>query len=232
AAYPHTPPATNVRPDNLAYVIYTSGSTGKPKGVMVQSISLNNYLKSLTAKHEIRNWDAILHISSISFDPSLRDLLGPLVTGARLVIPSTEVIKNPAGLRSTILKLKITRLLSITPSLLQHVISLTDATPLNDLRSLLTCGEPLTYDLYRNVRQKFGGTIDIVNQYGPTECTMSSSYYSIAEDSPDSSAVPVGKPISNAAIYVVDGDLSIVPVGVAGEICIGGVGLARGYLGR
>jgi len=227
-------PASGSRPDNLAYVIYTSGSTGRPKGVMIRHQGVINYLTFLRRHYRLSAEDAVLQVSSISFDPSVRDIFAPLLAGARLVIPSELDVRSRKLLHEIVGRCGVSRILSITPSLLRQIVG--DRTqadwPTLGLRTLLPCGEALDYDLCRQIRGSVGEQVEIVNQYGPTECTMSSSYFAV-DDSPELSAtVPLGRPIFNVRFYGLDDELQLTPVGVAGELYIAGDGVSRGYFGR
>jgi pristinamycin I synthase-3/4 len=230
---PATAPLTTVAPENLAYVLYTSGSTGRPKAVMVRHCGVVNYFAFLIGTYGLGPDDTILHVSSISFDPSIRDLLGPLLSGGRLVILHARDERNPQKYLETIHNNKITAILSITPSLLGAIVDDRHGGDLgfDSLRQVLTCGEALQYKLCSAVSGMFGRA-QLVNQYGPTECTMSSSYYPVARVPDARGIVPLGKPINNCTFYVLDGEQNPVPIGAGGELYIGGVGLARGYLGR
>ncbi len=220
-------------PDNLAYVIYTSGSTGKPKGVSVRLRGVMSYFAFLIRTYGLDTDSTTLHVSSISFDPSIRDLLGPLLSGGRLVILHPRDERNPKRYLEVIQKNKVTNILSITPSLLGAIIDSAHGTgsSVESLQHILSCGEVLHYTLCSAAGMLFGRA-QLVNQYGPTECTMSSSYHLVTHTRDAHGVVPLGRPINNSAFYVLDADLTPVPIGVGGELYIGGVGLARGYLGR
>jgi len=227
-------PASRSRPENLAYVIYTSGSTGQPKGVMIQHRGVINYLTFLRRHYRLSAEDVVLQVSSISFDPSVRDIFAPLLVGARLVIPSEFDARGRKLLHEIVGKRDVSRILSITPSLLRQIAAERTRAdwPTTGLRTLLPCGEALDYDLCRQIRGSLGAQVEIVNQYGPTECTMSSSFFAVDPSAELSATVPLGRPIFNARFYGLDDDFQLTPVGVAGELYIAGDGVSRGYFGR
>ncbi|MHA4812660.1 amino acid adenylation domain-containing protein, partial [Flavitalea flava] len=225
-------------PDDLAYVIYTSGSTGRPKGVMIEHRCLANYLvnsktKYINPEHPefLVKAGSFIHLS-YTFDASLTGIFLPLVEGKSIVIgrgDPMEVFND-----ETFLKYAPYDFLKVTPS---HI-------PLLELALGNRTGESLTKKLViggealqRNqVVNWMGGGTEIVNEYGPTEATVGCSVYwfkELEEVGPGSNnSIPIGKPIDNIHLYIVDAQTRLVPVGVTGELCIGGTGLARGYLNR
>ncbi|CBW75576.1 Non-ribosomal peptide synthetase modules [Mycetohabitans rhizoxinica HKI 454] len=231
ATQPSTRPISVVRPHNLAYITYTSGSTGKPKGVMSQHRGAVNYLNFLVRHYRLTEADVVLNVASLAFDASVRDLLGPLVAGARTVLIPTAQAKEPHQYVRAINAHGVTKLLSITPSLLRSVCQMADGpqtTP--TLHTILTSGEALEADLCTQVHQTLGEQIHVVNQYGPTECTMTSTWFAAVRQA--SGIVPIGRPLSNARVYLLDRYLQPVPCGVAGELYIAGAGLTRGYVNQ
>jgi pristinamycin I synthase-3/4 len=232
ADYSASASASGACPENLAYVIYTSGSTGKPKGVAVRHQAVANYLHFLRKQLGLGHDDTVLQVSAISFDPSVRDIFGPLLHGSRLVIMSADARKDPRAYLENIERHGISTLLSIIPRLLDSVVSAAgDSVAGESLRDVLTCGEPLNYATHDAFRRTIRNS-RLVNQYGPTECTMVSAWFVADEGSNRCGSVPIGRPISNARLYVLDEELAPAPIGVAGELYIGGTGLARGYLHR
>jgi amino acid adenylation domain-containing protein len=231
AAQPATALTTNVGPENLAYVIYTSGSTGTPKGVMTRHLGVVSYLAFLKQTYGLGSDKTILHVSSISFDPSIRDILGPLLSGARLVVMPTRDERDPRKYLEAIQDNKVTTILSITPSMLGAIIDSGHGrnVAMESLRQLLTCGEALRYELCSAVGEMFGQA-QLVNQYGPTEYTMASSWFRVNEDG--SGVVPIGRPVWNTRLFVLDRDLRPAPIGMRGELYVGGIGLSRGYFDR
>jgi amino acid adenylation domain-containing protein len=217
-------------PDSLAFVFFTSGSTGKPKGVMATQRSAVNYLSFIVRNYELTNADVVLQSASLSFDASVRDIIAPLLSGAKLVLVPDKDVRDPFVLLSRIKEHGVTCILSMAPTMLR---TLTDAaietgTKGQTLRIILTSGESLSLSECARVRAVLGERVAIVNQYGATECTMSSTQYR-APESQSSGVALAGRPIANSHVYILDPHLRQCPVGVPGEIHIGGVGVARGY---
>ncbi|MEV4439749.1 amino acid adenylation domain-containing protein [Streptomyces sp. NPDC049577] len=219
-------PATGGRPapsdaDDLAYTLYTSGSTGRPKGVGVGHRALTNLLLSMGEELGSTAADAWLSLTSVSFDISGLELFLPLVTGGRLVLADSLETKDGAALAEVVAAHGVTHV-QATPSgwnlLLRSGFGSADVTA-------LTGGEALPAELARELR---GRVARLVNVYGPTETTIWSMLWEVPEDA---TAVSIGRPIANTTTYVLDGLMRPVPVGVPGELYIGGTGLARGYRG-
>ncbi|MCG1042707.1 non-ribosomal peptide synthase/polyketide synthase [Mycetohabitans sp. B8] len=232
ATQPHHTPHSGVTPAHLAYVIYTSGSTGRPKGVMIRHRGVANYLAFLTRHYRLTAADVVLNVSGLAFDPSVRDLFGPLTSGGRAVLVPTAQAKEPHKYLSVIQEQRVTKMLSITPSFLRSLCEAAQDRPLPQLalQAILTCGEPLEAALCDRARQVFGAQVAVINQYGPTECTLSSTWFAAVPQ--PSGIVPIGRAISNARVYVLDRHLQLAPPGVVGELYIASVGLARGYFKR
>jgi amino acid adenylation domain-containing protein len=220
-------------PGNLAYVAYTSGSTGRPKGVMATHRGVVNYLAYVIDAYALNAGDRVLQIASPAFDASVRELFAPLAVGGTVVLPSAAASKDPAALVALMREWEVTALLSVVPTLLRRLLAVAreqgGACPA--LRLVLVSGEILYGTDAADVRSTLGDGVLVVNQYGPTECTMTSSYHRLpAAALPGPAAV--GKPIPNACFHVVDSSLRLLPIGIPSEVLIGGAGLARGYLGR
>jgi len=212
------------RPEDLAFVFYTSGSTGTPKGVFVEHRSVVSYLEHLVAELSLTPRDRVLQLASAGYDASLRDLLGPLAAGACTILPAPEARLDADALLAEIERHEVTALLTAVPSLLRVLAATPDAAErCRSLRLTATSGESAQLLVDLDLRP-FGA---LVNQYGPTECTMTSTLARGVAAGPDT----VGRPIANVDVWVVDAAGSVLPTGAVGEICIGGVGLARGYLG-
>jgi len=217
-----------VRAEHLAYVIYTSGSTGKPKGVMVEHRHL---VSSTVARwHAYGSLGRFLLLSPLSFDSSVAGIFGTLTGAGTLVIATQEVTRDLSLLSAAIRDFKIASLLCI-PSLYQRLVMLA-GTELSQtaLSRVIVAGEacPPTLPL-ESARCAPGVTL--YNEYGPTECTVWTTVYECpAQDSPAS--IPIGRPIAHARVHILDEHCKPVPVGVAGEICIGGAAVTRGYLNR
>jgi amino acid adenylation domain-containing protein len=224
----------SLAPGNLTYVIYTSGSTGRPKGILSHHRGVVSYLTFLKRAYGLHEGDIVLQLPSFSFDPSVRDIFGSLTSGTRLIIVTNMEAKNPLVLLQKIADCRVTCLLSLVPSLLRRLVESSNGNELCDhaLRLILTCGESLYLADYENTQKYFGKDTYVVNQYGPTECTMTSSYYPIVDTRSDRATVSIGRPIENAHLYILAPQLLQVPIGAIGELCITGIGLTRGYLNR
>jgi amino acid adenylation domain-containing protein len=216
-------PETAVSPDNLAYVIYTSGSTGQPKGVMIQHAALVNFLWSMRTKPGIQKDDVLLTVTSISFDIAALEIFLPLIVGARLVIPEKETTTNPFLLSQAIHRYHVT-MMQATPATWQLLIESGWAGG-PGLKALCG-GEALT----RKLADQLLDRVTILwNMYGPTETTIWSSVSRVQKGK---APVTIGQPIGNTQLYILDKKLQPVPIGVVGELHIGGDGLAKGYLNQ
>jgi amino acid adenylation domain-containing protein len=224
-------PDTTLEPDNLAYVIYTSGSTGKPKGVLSCHRGVVNYFSYLRQTYDLNNADTVLQLPSLSFDASVRDLIGPLTVGAQVVITNDLDAKEPAALLSKIRERSVTCLLSLVPTMLNGLLEAGRSSPLlyDSVRLILVSGEALTIASCQKAKAVFGHRTWIVNQYGPTETTMTCSYHRVLEADNNRRIAPLGRSIPNARMYILDSHLNLVLTGIRGELHIGGVGLVRGY---
>jgi amino acid adenylation domain-containing protein len=214
-------PATNITSGNPAYIIYTSGSTGQPKGVVVHHAAVVNFLCSMRIQPGINNDDLLLTVTPISFDIAVLELFLPLIAGATVVIVSKEVTANPFLLGEAIKHYHVS-IMQATPATWQLLIESGWA---GDPKLKALCGgEVLTIKLADQLSDRVGS---LWNMYGPTETTIWSSLCEIKKgDAP----ITIGKPISNTQLYILDRYLQPLPIGVAGELHIGGEGLALGYL--
>ncbi|HEX8317854.1 amino acid adenylation domain-containing protein [Longimicrobium sp.] len=221
---PETNPAcAGLTPGHLAYIIYTSGSTGRPKGVMVEHRSLVNHTAWQAAAFGIGAGDTVLQRTSVSFDASVWELWTPLATGARMLLLSSAAAKDPEAIGRVMAEGGVT-VAQFVPTLLQAVLGAGSALP---CRVLFCGGEPLPAALVEEARAAGAG--EVVNLYGPTEATIDSTSHVCGVDG---RAPAIGRPIANARIYVLDARGEPAPVGVAGELYVGGAGVARGYLRR
>ncbi len=239
AADGEEPPSWKDGPERLAYIFYTSGSTGQPKGVLSSHRGVVNYLTFNAGAYRLGAEDTALQLASPSFDASVRDIFGPLVAGARLVLVSDAEARDPEALLSRMSEQRVTCLLSVVPSLLSVLTEAARrvASPPAHVRLILTSGEGLPLSECAKARSVFGRDVGkdvvIVNQYGPTECTMTQTFYAVPHmegAAGAAGAALAGRPIANAQLYVLDERLNLVPAGVPGDVYIGGVGVARGYL--
>ena len=205
---------------DLAYIMYTSGSTGQPKGVMVSQSSLVNFLWSMRQRPGIKENDVLMSVTPISFDIAALELFLPLITGATVVIASKEILSNPSNIGHAIKHYKIT-MMQATPATWQLLID-TGWQGEPGLKALCG-GEALTRKL---ADQLLNRTSQLWNMYGPTETTVWSSVNQLHKGEP----VTIGQPIGNTQLYILDQNLHPVPVGVIGELHIGGEGVALGYL--
>jgi amino acid adenylation domain-containing protein len=211
-------------PKNLAYVIYTSGSTGKPKGVQIEHRSLVNFLNSMQREPGLTGDDVLLAVTTLSFDIAGLEIYLPLVVGARLVVASREAIYDGSRLMALLADSGAT-VMQATPATWRLLLA-AGWQGAADLK-ILCGGEALPPELARQLVARSGS---LWNLYGPTETTIWSSLHRV--DGNDEERVPIGRPIANTEFYILDNERQPVPVGVDGELYIGGDGLARGYLGH
>jgi amino acid adenylation domain-containing protein len=221
--------AIGVDPRNLAYVIYTSGSTGTPKGAMNEHRAVVNRLFELQRNYGIGAHDVVLQKTTFSFDTSVWEFFCPLLFRGRLIVASPDGHKDPRYLVRIIQQQNITSI-DFVPSMLQAFLEDHEASGCRNLIRVLCGGETLPASLARRFYERLPDT-DLHNLYGPTETAIDATAwncrYGIA-----GSSVPIGRPIANARIYILDSYHKPAPIGVAGEIYIGGVQVGRGYLNR
>ncbi|MBD2483967.1 non-ribosomal peptide synthetase [Planktothrix sp. FACHB-1365] len=227
-------PQSDVTPENLAYVIYTSGSTGKPKGVTIQHQSLVNYIHAVSIEYEIKKGDRILQFASISFDASAEEIYPCLTSGATLVLRTDSMLdsasvflKKCSTWNLTILSLPTAYWHELTTRLSQENLVFPPS-----LRLVIIGGEKALLERLKTWQECVGQQVRLVNTYGPTEATVVATIYDLSKTDPTLTHLPIGRPICNVQTYILDRYLQPVPVGVPGELHIGGVGLARGYLNR
>ena len=209
-------------PHDLAYVIYTSGSTGAPKGVLIEHGNLYDYVMTFTKEFRVSSQDRFLQHTAITFDVSVEEIYGALCMSATLVLfgDSNEL----DALFSCVLRRGIT-ILSLSPPAVAYFNMRADELG-DDLRVLISGGDVL----YPSSADKLLKKTSLCNAYGPTETTVSATFY--RDGNLQGQTVPVGRPIANRRIYILDEKLNPVPPGVSGEICISGAGTARGYLNQ
>ena len=222
-------PPRPVAGDAAAYVVYTSGSTGVPKGVVATHVGLANQLRWLAEEFPLGPADRVLQKASIGFDASIAELLTPLVTGARLVVARPGGAQDPDYLVDLIRREGIT-FLDLPPSLLRVLLAHPGFARCTSLRWVLSGGEVLPLELREELRRVLPAAA-LYNTYGPTETTIQCAVHDCSRGGGYRS-VPIGRPIANTHVHVLDERLRPVPVGVVGELYVGGAGVARGYLNR
>jgi amino acid adenylation domain-containing protein len=227
---PKTAPAVLASADSIAYVIYTSGSTGQPKGVMIPHHAICNHMEWMQRAYPIRPADTVLQKTGYGFDASVWEFFAPLMSGAQLALARPGGHLDPVYLAEAIQRFGVTRL-QLVPSqlqvLLEESVFWCCAPPLRDV---FCGGEPLTAELCREFYKRLPHAA-LHNLYGPTETTIDATAWSCPKAGIPQ-MIPIGRPIDNVRAYIVDARMQLCPTGVAGELLIGGAGLARGYLKR
>jgi amino acid adenylation domain-containing protein len=214
--------------DNLAYMIYTSGSTGQPKGAMNTHGAIRNRLLWMQEQYQLTPDDRVLQKTPFSFDVSVWEFFWPLLTGAQLIVAKPGGHQDAAYLVELIKETGITTL-HFVPSMLGVFLAEGGVSECRSVRQVMASGEALAAELVRRCYERMP-QVRLHNLYGPTEAAVDVTAWACAREV--SEVIPIGKPIANTQIYILDAGLQPVPVGVAGELYIAGVGLARGYLNR
>lgn len=212
--------------NHLAYVMYTSGSTGIPKGIMIENINVMRIVKG-SDYVQIAPQDTILQLSNFAFDGSVFDIFGSLLNGARLVLVDKETILNASELAQLILKENVS-VFFVTTALFNTLVDL-EIHCLTNVRKVLFGGERASVAHVKKAFQLMGEG-KIIHVYGPTESTVYAMYHEIQEVNEDMYTIPIGRPIKNTEVLVLNGENHQQPIGAIGELCIAGEGLARGYL--
>ena len=215
-------------PNDLVYVIYTSGSTGNPKGVCVENKNLGKLVNN-PDYIEIKDNDKVLQSGSLSFDASVFQIWIALLNGAALHLEEKALIINDTELETYINHNKITIMLMPTPLFNQY--SESNIAIFKSLRCLIVGGDVLSSKQVSKITKMYK-SLKILNAYGPTENAIISTVYEVKGEWDKNIAIPIGTPISNSTAYVMDKNNNLLPIGVPGEICVGGDGIARGYLNR
>lgn len=217
---------SQITPEDLAYIIYTSGSTGKPKGVAIANKSLSNYINFCKEKYVSNEKTNFPLYSSISFDLTVTSIYTPLISGNTIYVYINE---NPQLLLKSIIDDNKVHIIKLTPA---HLSLLTDIDcSLSIVNKLIVGGDILPVDICKKISSIFSNHIHIYNEYGPTEATVGCMIYEYSEKDDIYMSTPIGKPINNVKIYLLDKNLSPVPCGILGEIYIGGKCLSKGYVG-
>lgn len=212
---------------DVAYVIYTSGTTGTPKGVLIKQESIVDRVLYHNDCLPVTSGDTVLQFSSVSFDASLVEMLMALLAGGTLLITDNTIKHNPALLLETINEQGVTVAI-LPPAYLQAF----DGQPLGSLRKLISTGEAARLAVSVN----YAASLDFFNGYGPTEACVGATFYRVdaakAAAYTRQGSIPIGLPFANTAVYVLNDQLGLMPVGHAGEICVAGIGLSVGYLNQ
>ncbi|NIM15275.1 MAG: amino acid adenylation domain-containing protein [Candidatus Aminicenantes bacterium] len=211
-------------PTHLCYVIYTSGTTGQPKGVMVEHRQVMAYLHAFYREFDIKPWDAVIQLAPYSFDVFIEEVYSLLLRGGKVIIPTQEQVLEIRHLSALISRHQVS-IIDCTPLLLSEFNKL-NPDKLCSVRLFINGGDILKEEYITNLSEI--GTL--YNTYGPTETTVCASFYNYTQ--PLRSTIPIGKPIAGYHVYILDEFYCLRPIGVAGEICIAGAGVTRGYLNR
>ena len=217
--------------DSLAYIIYTSGSTGRPKGSMNIHRGIVNYLTFMKQKFHFSSADHIIQLTSFSFDVSVFELFGSLSYGGSVFLMDDTQMRDPDFINTAVIDHQAT-FISCVPTMLRALCecALDGERKENHLRLILPAGEVLREADVVLARKAFGDSVKLVNEYGPTECSIIHTTYVVPVEIPNGSQiVPIGKPIDNDRSYILDNYLHPVPPGAKGELFIGGAGVGRGY---
>jgi surfactin family lipopeptide synthetase A len=224
----------NSAPEDLMYLIYTSGSTGLPKGVMVTQRNAVNYLKWSMTDSRISEKDGMMLVTSISFDISVFEIFAPLLSGACLHIISTDMLKDMDRLIEYINREKISIWHSV-PALMSQMLAVSGNMPdrcrqncMGDIRRIMIGGEAWSVELAKEIRSNFAGA-DLVNMYGPTEATIWVTSYKIGGELEQLASLPIGKPIANNRVLILDAGRRLCGTGIPGEIYISGANVTKGY---
>ncbi|AZD17067.1 non-ribosomal peptide synthetase [Pseudomonas chlororaphis] len=227
-SWPSHAPGLHLHGDNLAYVIYTSGSTGQPKGVGNTHAALSERLQWMQNSYRLDASDVLMQKAPISFDVSVWECFWPLITGCRLLLAAPGEHRDPHRIAQLVQQYGVTTL-HFVPPLLQLFVDEPLSAGCSSLRRVFSGGEALPAELRDRVLEQLPNA-QLHNRYGPTETAINVTHWHCR--SVDGQRSPIGRPLGNVICRVLDADLNPVPIGVPGELCIAGIGLARGYLGR
>ncbi|HEY6802402.1 MAG TPA: amino acid adenylation domain-containing protein [Pyrinomonadaceae bacterium] len=219
-------PGLKLAGENAAYVLYTSGSTGQPKGVMVPHSAIANHMQWMMADLDFSATDRVLQKTPFTFDASVWEFYAPLLCGGTLVMATPGAHRDATELVNELVRHEITQL-QLVPTMLKVLVEETGLSECRDLRHVFCGGEALTEELVQRFKQQLPG-VNLCNLYGPTEATIDATIWSMSSGT----EVSLGRPIHNTQLYVLGRSMELAPIGVAGELHIGGAGLARCYLGR
>ncbi|WP_130901319.1 non-ribosomal peptide synthetase [Pseudomonas sp. Sample_11] len=226
--WPSQAPGLRLHGDNLAYVIYTSGSTGQPKGVGNTHAALAERLQWMQDTYRLDETDMLMQKAPISFDVSVWECFWPLISGARLLLAAPGEHRDPHRIAQLVQQYGVTTL-HFVPPLLALFVDEPLSAECTSLRRVFSGGEALPAELRNRVLTQLPA-VQLHNRYGPTETAINVTHWHCT--TADGERSPIGRPLGNVVCRILDADLNPVPAGVAGELCISGIGLARGYLGR
>jgi len=222
---PSTAPRRAARPEDPLYIIYTSGSTGRPKGVLVPHRALINWVDWIRTWHELGPNDVVLHRTPAGFDPAVGETWIPLLTGCPMVLAGSDRDADPRYVGELIRRHRVTVVRTVT-SMLALLVDSGELRQCPSLRHVAAGGEVLPLELIRGFHEQ--SSARLVNSYGPTEVTISATAWQTDPGYGGTSA-PIGRPIANASVYVLDAQMRPQPIGLAGELFLGGPGVALGY---
>ncbi len=230
-ASPGKHPGKNNTADNLAYMIYTSGTTGKPKGVLIHQGGMINHLYAKIDALSITAKDVIAQTASAGFDISVWQFLAGLLPAGKVLIIDTELLLEFRRFLQVLQREKVT-IIELVPSLIEAFLESTaygDEKTFRYLKWMILTGEPLGVPIARKWKQRYPA-VTLVNAYGPTEASDDITHYFVEEiPPPDQTTIPIGKPLQNLHVYILDKNLALCPIGVRGEICVAGIGVGKGY---
>jgi amino acid adenylation domain-containing protein len=215
--------------DDAAYLLYTSGSTGTAKGVVMPHRALANHMSWMSARFPLRANDTVLYKTPFGFDASIWEIFLPLMAGARLALAAPDAHRDPRALVNAVAEHEVT-VLQLVPSMLRLFLDQVGIARCRSLRLIFAGGEPLAADLWPIVQETL--EVELCNLYGPTETCIQSSFHICRREESGGATVPIGRAIYGTALYVANEKLELQPIGVAGELYIGGAGLASAYLGN
>ena len=230
AAEASTRPGLACDPESCAYVIYTSGSTGRPKGAMIPHRAITNHMHWMQRAYPVGPGDVVFQKTPFSFDASVWEFYAPLLAGARLHIARPGGHRDPAYLSETVRSLRVT-VLQVVPSLLRLLLEEPGFASCGSLKRVFCGGEPLTPDLVRRFTEVLP-RVTLHNLYGPTETAIDATAWDCTAADGSGTSVPIGRPVDNAQCYILDHQRQPVPMGVPGELWIGGRGVGLGYWRR
>jgi amino acid adenylation domain-containing protein len=217
-----------VDPDGAAYAIYTSGSSGRPKGVVITHAAIANRVLWTVRRHQLSTSDRVLQKTALTFDAAGWEIFAPLVSGGTVVMAPVGAERDPAALVRAVADYRVT-VLQVVPSVLRLLVAEPGWADCAALRLVFSAGEPLHAELCQRLLTQV--PVEVWNTYGPTECAIDATAHRF-DPAQQSGPVSIGRPIDNIRLLVLDDTGLPVPVGVPGELHIGGIGVARGYLGR